>query len=194
MIDINLESNESVLVKVEGIRFDMTGSNKGKGDLLLTNKRIVITRKGMFGKTKETITVPKSDIKKYEGRPQVKYNEKTAGAEPKVDIYTARKNIEVTFSMMQKKDAKNFVYEVHKLICSEEDFAAWRDENKFFAMNGPEDFMKAVAGTIDDIKEAVHPPVPGSAICKTCGGLVQGYIGKTAKCTFCGNQQMITEE
>ena len=60
-------------------------------------------------------------------------------------------------------------------------------------MNSPEEVIKTIMGTIDTIKDTIIPPTPGSVVCNNCGGLIQGYVGKATKCTFCENQQIIKE-
>lgn len=191
MININLEFNETVIVKCEDIHFDTTSKSKGRADVLLTNMRVVVISKGIFGKVKETLFFPMEDIKRYNGKPQVKYSEKDGQA--LIDLYTTRMQIELKFDSDKKKEAKSFVYEMNKLLCSDEDFEEWKKENKLLAMTTPEEVVKTIVGTIGSIKDSIIPPVPGSSVCNKCGGLIQGYVGKPGKCTFCGNQQVIKE-
>ena len=193
MIDIKLDFDETGIVECEDIRFDTSTDKPGKGDIILTNKRVVITRIGLLGKVKETYSYQMSDIKRFNGRPQVKYTD-NPGHEPKVDIYTASSQVEVIFSISQRKDAKRFVYKIHELLCTEEEFDKWNSETNLFPAMNPEIVAEKIGNTIGTVINAMKPQIPGSATCSKCGGLVQGICGKTATCLFCGNQQLIRSE
>ena len=191
MIDVKLDFDESIIIKNESIRFDTSAGKKGKGDIFVSNKRLVLTREGMFGKTKETYSFPLSEIKKFNGRPQIKYND-NPGQNPTIDIYTTRMQIEVIFEQSQKKDAKMFVYQVHRNMCSEEEFAKWDAETRYFPTINPIQIAEKIGGTIGTVIDAIKPQIPGTSNCSKCGSVVHGIIGKSGRCEFCGNEQLIT--
>ncbi len=191
MIDVKLDFDETVLVKFEDVHFETSAGTKGKGDIFVSNKRMVLTRESLFGKTKETLSFPISELKTYNGRPQIRYND-NPGQNPTVDIYTTRMQIEVTFEAAQRRDAKWFVYQVHQNLCSEEEFAKWDAETNFFPARDPVNVAERIGGTIGTVLNAMMPQIPGTSNCSKCGSLVHGIIGRSAKCEFCGNEQLIT--
>lgn len=191
MINLNLEFDEAVIIKCQNIDFYSTKEIKGHGDMILTNKRIILQKKGFFDKVKASFDIPVNEIKKYQGLPQIKMNDLGFGNNAIIDIYTINHQYEVKFDEEEKKFAKSFISESYKLIGDQDAYDEWCQNSKFFAFNGADQIAQTLKGTYETIKDTMFPPQMSSAPCKTCGGLVSGYVGKVAKCTFCGSMQKI---
>lgn len=191
MINFSFDYDEVVIISCSDIQFDSSVSIKGRGDVAVTNKRIVIQKKSILGKNKDTIVINKNDMKMFEGLPQIKLNDKSKPDRAIVDIYTLNSQYEVSFIGEKKKDAKPFVFEAYKAFGDAEAVENWNEKNRFFAIDGVEQLAKALKGTFDTVKDTIMPPEMTSSVCKSCGGQINGYVGRVAKCTFCGGQQKL---
>lgn len=191
MINLNLEFDEMVLAKCADVFFDSTVNKKGHGEIFLTNKRFIIAKIGFFGKVKELISIPRESVKMFEGLPQVKINDGPSREDTSIDIYFTNGQYEISFDEDDRQIARDFITEVYRAYGEKEAFEKWSEDSKRFAISGAEKIAQTLKGTYETIIDTFNPPEMTSAPCKTCGGLVNGYKGKIAKCTFCGAQQKL---
>lgn len=191
MININLDFDEVVITGLSDISFDTSFNTKGKGDVTLTSKRIIIQKKGFFGGIKETIIILKSDIKMYEGLPQIKLADKSKPDRAVIDIFTLRGQYELNFIGDKKRLAKPFLNETYKAFGDKEVVDKWLQDNRFFSKENVEKIAQTIKGTLDTVMDTILPPEMTTGSCKNCGGQINGFVGRVSKCNFCGTQQKL---
>lgn len=183
MLDYGLESNEVVLVECEKAVPRENNFFNTEGVLVLTNKNILWVTTNFFGKVKDIIKHPLSDIKIYDGKAQVKLEEKF-GEEPVLSLYY--KNGQISYRMYEKANVKDFVNQLNKTVTgSDEDIVVKG------AIPGVAFVGETIKGTADAFKSAfgIKPKKAEQAAiqCTYCGAKISGIKGTVVKCEYCGS-------
>ena len=84
--NIKLQPDESVILRADEIEYG--GPFSGGCELILTNKNIILNRKGLLGLGAEVKNFPLSDIHMVNGEPQVALGKKSASI---TEVMTGRK-------------------------------------------------------------------------------------------------------
>lgn len=195
MPDLDLHSDEYVVMKAEGVRY--TGrpapSNGGavgsyNKDLVLTNRRIILITKSMFGKTKDTKCFSVRDIKNIDGKPQAI----AAGAE--LELYLSSGQEYFTFGSSRKKEVKEWAHHLSNLLTgSSEPFSGGKEK----ALPGSAYVAETLRDTVDTFKLAfgrkVNPSKPESRArqCTSCGASISGLAGQVVRCQHCDMTQQL---
>ncbi len=163
MENYNLKEDEVVLYKGECSLVNAHGSTQ----LLLTNHNIVFVTKNKKMFQEAVVNVEQyavSDIKIYEGKPQVKTNNSI------VEIYLKTKEIELEF--YSKIEGHKFISAIYTLLTGK---------------NEAERNAERVKGTIGLVNETLDVDVVksvGNAVQNGLAGTVAGALGKIGKSLF----------
>lgn len=185
-----LQPNEVVLLKDERVKHGGTWAGYSD-ELILTNLKLVIVKKGAFGGSKGTFTFPLPQIKVHNQQAAVSAK-KTAGNYWAVEVYFL--NGEETFQLSTggQKRAKEWVAKINEAVTG---VAASADASAGRALPGAD----AVAGVLKDTlgvfkaKFGAAPAAPASVSskCAACGAPVTGPQGHAVTCEYCGSVQTL---
>lgn len=188
MVNIDLRSDEIVIRNNESA---MLG-NKG-GELILTNYRIVLVKKTVFGnKIKEMIEIPLSSIKMYNGEPQVQLT----GRRTMPELQVQHTNGIDSIRFVDKKETSKWLNEIHKAITGQ-NASSNSDKLGSMAIPGMETLGKGIKDSVGafatglGIKEAIVKEKRISTKCSTCGAPLTGIKGEKATCEYCGSTQVL---
>lgn len=181
--------NETVILKTENISYNSMLSSYNN-DLILTNLNLILVKKNIMGKNKEIKYFQLSEIKQFNGRPQVLLGN-PRGMGGNLDVYF--KNSEESFGFQSKKKAKKWVETIIKL-CSGEDF-----DTIITQINGDTttftDQLKEQFGVFGEMiksktannsnSELSQKSIKVSKKCTGCGAPISGNSNKIIKCSYC---------
>ncbi len=177
-----LESDEVMILKAERVWHG--GAFAGwTDDLILTNKRVTIVKKGMFGNVKDIIKYPLSEIKVYNDQAQA-MNTKDGRGMPQLEIFFT--SGEEKFQFQNARVINDWVMKINELVTGK--VSTKIDNNSRMAIPGSAFIAKTLKGTIDTYKDAfgIKKKVETvSCRCKACGASVSGEKGTTGKCPYC---------
>jgi ribosomal protein S27E len=186
----NLEADEYVILTSVSVYKNEGGMFTGlpTGELMLTNKAIVFSRKGLTGKVKDYERFPLSTVKVFEDRAQARLGVSSSNA-PTLDVYFT--NGQASFVFRSKSEVIKWVNEINMLLTGNNAISA-DTANSVLAIPGAEAIASAVAGTIDVFKNAFdrsrrESAEPVSVKCPSCSGVVHGRRGDSVPCPYCGS-------
>lgn len=112
--NLGLDIDEVVILKEENVAHGgRTAQNTD--ELILTNKKIILLSKGMFGGVKRIYHYPLNQIKVFNGVPQVKQGNTTMGISS-LDVYMFSSDESFTFYLGRASAIKTWVSEIQKLF------------------------------------------------------------------------------
>lgn len=182
MEKIELDYDEAILMKSERVSYGGVLSSY-TNELILTNKNIVLVKKGMFGMAKGTIKFPIAEIKTFEGQPQVLVG-KAKNSTPTLDVYF--RSSQESFGFEWKKDAVKWVEKITELMTGKK---ATINTNTRLTIPGTEFVARTLKGTLDTYKDAFGLTKKEERVarfCSSCGASLSGIKGETEKCPYCG--------
>ena len=183
MDDFTLLPDESVVTRNDDVTYgnrSMFG-NGSKGALILTSRRLVLLKKGMFGKVKDVSSFALSDIIISNGHPQVQARKRPFN--PSMDVYFT--GGEESFRFTWPEEAAEFAAAVISTITGQEVEVA----------SGDDKFIENAAAALEKINHianklrrtfGLQSTETMSADCPGCGASLTGTAGETVKCPYCG--------
>lgn len=188
--EYQLQPNESMIMRIESVSYN--GASY-LDDLILTDINLILIRKGLFGYYKGSLTFPLSQIKFFDGQPQV-FLRKRFGMSPVVEIgFTSGQNI---FSFSGTDTAKKLV-EAINLIAMEQpinmddyngvDSPAYDSSAAYY--KDMADDIKGIFGIKTTKKSQKSMPEKVSIRCRSCGASLAGNKGQVVKCPYCDTKQ-----
>lgn len=186
MNKVNLQSDECVIRKSSKVRHSGFMVSY-KNELILTNLNIIYVKKGMFGRTKDIQTFPVSQIKMYEGKPQVLLGKQKNGS-PSLEIYFL--NGQGIFGFKRKTEVVKWIRCINQVLCKEADSATTGQ----FAIPGTELIAETIKDTITSFKNILWNKTKKEKVsvnCTACGAVLTGYKGETMKCNYCDTFQKL---
>ena len=174
------EPDETVLKRTGEIGSG-NGITRGKNDLILTDRALVLQKKNLFGKDTEVLRYPLADILISNGQAQVRVGKKDA-VTPVLEVYL-RTGTE-TFCFTWEDDAKDWANEINTLLTGQPPIYklnTWVEEVAGMAA--------ALSGTVRDVRKAfgIRSDAAASAVCPSCGASITGTEGETVRCPYCGS-------
>ena len=176
---MQLLDNEKVLKRQDKIGYG-SALNGSKSELILTNQRLILEQKNLFGKPKGTLYFNLADIRVADGQAQVVVGKKD-NLTHTLDVYF--KSSEERFVFEWEKDIKSWVRAISAVIAGEEvkdnDEEEWMMEALHMA--------DAFTGTIDKYKEVfgLKEKENVTVKCTSCGAALNGLKGSTIECPYC---------
>ncbi|MDK7337204.1 hypothetical protein [Pauljensenia sp. UMB0895] len=205
--EYRLMPNEAVILKEVsvahgGVRAVYTD------ELMLTNLNIVCTNKGMLGNTKNILQYPLSQIKKYNGRPQVIMGKLSNGM-PCLEVYFINGGKEsFKFQSGNKKKINQWIKAIGELVGGESvDQSTDIDTNDYDGEDTLVGAFKEVGEQFKDVGTEIlgslgfrlgkkmSAPNQGveriSKKCVSCSAPLVGNKGQTVKCKYCDTEQSL---
>lgn len=179
--EMTLLPDETVIKKAEKVGYGNSPVGSQNNDLYLTNLALIHVKKNLFGKTKEVIRHPLSDIRMPGGKPDVKLVKPdiVSGA---VDIYFNYG--EECFKFTWEKDAEDWVADITETLTGEkvERKSEFDDFEEILGM------ARSVAATASQVRSAFGIKSDEHVACKCsgCGASLEGTEGETIQCPYCG--------
>ena len=188
---LELQPDEAIVRRNDGVgmRSNMFGTDK-RHTLILTNKAILLEKKDVFGKTKEVLRFPLSEIRVAEGKVQAVMGQADF-VTPSLDVYFTSGPQRFLFTW--EKDVKEWIDDIGAVVRGEpikekneyEDLMKDMAEMAAFA----EGISGSVAGSINKVKDAlgIKSTEKVAMTCPSCGASLAGIRGETDKCPYCGS-------
>ncbi len=168
MAKINLGNDEAILAKDSDITHDRGSMWNSCGDeLVLTNHALIVVHKNAFGRTKDVVRYPLSDLKVANGTPQVMPGKGTSG-ERQLHVYF--KHGMEAFTLGTSDDDDD--------ISLKSLFTSLRDKEKQNIQKWCDAITCAALGT-----PSLTEPIPRTSAPSSMQGFVQGAIGSIAHAT-----------
>ncbi len=194
---LGLAHNEAVIIKDESVAHGGVGALL-TDELLLTNLRIICVHKGMFGNVKQVYSYPLSQIKKFDGKPQIMMG-KVSNGNRCLDVYLLNGVEHFQFSTGNKKKIEQWIDEVYKLLLGEAAEKTPEDESEYdpdsllgqFAEVGQQ--FKDIIGirSKPKIKPVSPQEIKVTKKCISCSAPLVGAPGQTVRCKYCDTTQTI---
>ncbi|MBQ6265157.1 MAG: hypothetical protein IJK60_06885 [Clostridia bacterium] len=191
----NLLPDESVILKSESVCYGNFGAYTN--DLYLTDKAIVLVRKGLFGNIKGEVRFPLNEIKIYKGKPQTLLVKKPNGL-VQIDVYL-RDSIE-TFGFSNntginnaKKQASLWINTIYKTITGRTmpDSDEYDEEDRDDTLIG---IFKEIGRDVIGIQPKKKNHLKKEMVskkCNSCSASLSGYKGEIVHCEFCDTDQVL---
>ena len=178
MAGIDLGLDEVVLSKLNRAQ-DGNKISTQLFNVVLTNKRIIVSKTGILGKDKFIYDKPLSDVKVFHETAQVKVTT-VYGTQTKIDIYLASGLVSFKLSGAGHTDAIQFANALNRAVTG--------SDMDIYSVTGNETgasaFKKAFWG-INSIEAKKQTNQKVAIRCEGCGATFEGIKGKTAKCPYC---------
>lgn len=199
-----LQPNEFVILPETTVE---RGTSAHSNELELTNQNLICTSKGMFGNVKNVLLYPVNQIKRVNGKPQVRMR-KSSGGYPTLEISFANGTSESFRFVSNERTVREWITEINKLFGVNEpaEEISKKSENtdalagafkefgsqikdagtEFFGALGLKSFGKASSH-----KSTSHGASKINAKCKACAAPLTGNEGQTVKCQYCDTEQTL---
>lgn len=150
-------------------------------NVTLTNKRIIASKVGAFGKAKIAFEKSVSEVKVYNGSAQVRITT-VSGMLTQIDIYLTSGQLSFKVNGAGNTNVIRFANELNHLVTGTEADIYSESGND----TGAKAFMKVLFGaTSTEAKKMTNQKV--AVKCTGCGASFEGIKGRTAKCPYCGS-------
>ncbi len=184
--NLDLGLDEVVILKKDDVKHGNGIFSGGTDTLILTNKRIIYIKKGMFGKEKGRESFLLSNIKIYNNKAQAVISSSDQ-FESTLEIYFI--NGVESFEFDSKSDVVTWIKKINELTTG----TVIKDEE----VNNSSGFATAIRSIANTIKEGINiykgvfkeeeKKERISCKCEGCGATCTGFKGETTKCEYCGN-------
>lgn len=191
MAGYQLDPDERVILRAQDVKIDNDSSLfPRESELMLTNKSIVYTRKGLLGKVKGYDTWPLASIRMLDGVPQCRLDS-SEFMEHKLEVSFRDGLVSFVFGSLEaKKEVRSWVNEINVILTGSE------ASEEHLRSTGVGAFTDgdAIAETVGSIfgafegalsrKRAESAPVVACR-CPSCNASVKGRRGTTVTCPYC---------
>lgn len=186
----SLQPDEVVVLKEQNI---MHGGflSVYTDELILTNRNLVLLKKGVFGNSKDILTFPVSQIKVHDGKAQAVIG-KAGNGTPRLDVYFLNGEESFAFQNGGKKKLLHWISKIREVVAG--NFSPEDGTSAGLAIPGAEFVAGALKDTINVFKRKMGSepaPVSVSGKCVGCAAAVSGIQGQSIECDYCGTQQQI---
>ncbi len=189
----NLQPDEVVLLKDESV---MHGGfwSAYTDELILTNRNLVLLKKGMFGNSKGVLTFPINQIKVYNDQAQAVIGKASNGSDL-LEVYFLSGQEEFSFQTGGKKKLLTWIAKLNEAVTGKAAPDTGVDEG--MAIPGAGLVAGALKDTINVFKSTfgatTTPPAPTvvAGKCVGCGAPVSGVQGQAISCDYCGTAQQL---
>lgn len=192
MANLNLQPNESIILKSSLVSHGEGLLAKYTDDLILTNIRLIHVSKGVYSNSSKTRSYPVNQIKVHDGQAQVILG-RNRSLFPQIEIYL--RNGHEVFGFMSKNEAVKWVDGINKLLTGN---AADPESKKMMALPGTELVTSVIADTFDVVKNVIGSKSKGANAdvnvtikCIGCGAPLSGIRGQGTRCRYCDTDQTL---
>lgn len=196
MSDYNLQPNETILMKTEGI---MHGGIAAlyTDELVLTNLNLILCSKGLFGNKKGVTYYPLNRIKVYNDSAQV--IETTKGNQPVMEVMFI--DGQEAFGFQRPREIKNWIANIKNVVAGNEVELEVSNDRTLPGTELLVDTIKDTFGTVANAfgisfgktknEEKAKPAERATVKCVSCGATISGVVGTVVRCEYCGTEQSI---
>lgn len=194
--DFNLQHNEAVLLQETSVRYGSLWA--GNNDtLVLTNLNLLLVRKNVFGRTKEVLTFPLSEIRVYEGQVQAMKGKASNGTKC-LHIYFRNGQEEFQFLEQNRRNYDLWIAKINYAITGVElqveqsSIAGFASAGAVVgALKDSFGVFKARLGGNSSKDTESATPVRIAGKCSGCGAPLSGFQGHAVTCDYCGSAQQL---
>lgn len=178
--ELQLNPGEDVIMSRGDVGYGGGMSLKNK-ELILTSQNLILIEKNLFGKTKNIVRFPLSDIMISDNRAQVKLGKKDL-VTPSLDVYFKSGMERFIFSF--EEDVKEWVNGINTLLTGQPEI--YKKEDWLEEMAHVSD---VVSGAARKMRKAfgIKSTEQVSCKCPSCGASLTGTEGETIQCPYCGS-------
>lgn len=197
--DFILQPDEVIILKEDQIRHPTNSWLDHMVDLVLTNRRLVVINRKVFGK--EVVMHPISQIKVFNGQAQVVLTDKT-----EVEIFLLDGSQKFDFD--NTKMAAKWMEQINLLATGREREVVQDNglSKVSKALKGKRVTFQVAFGSQQPAPAPLPAPAPGPAPvaptppaplvkvtdeCSHCGAPIEGFSGRSATCTYCGHAKQL---
>ena len=182
-------------------------------ELILTNQNLVCINKGVLGNTKNVFQYPLSQVRRFNGRPQVMMGKLSNGI-PTLDVYFNNGGCEsFNFQSGNKRNIKKWMNAIVSILEGDDplnndslDDDDYDSDTLVGAFKEVGDQFKDVGNEFLDVlgfkprrksAKAAAVPVAGAAgervskKCMSCSAPLNGLRGQNVKCKYCDTEQTL---
>ena len=184
---LELKQGESVIKRSEKVGYGKPVKSNNN-DLILTNMALIHVKKNLFGKEKEAIRYPLSDIRRAGDNVEVKLG--------KPDIVSVSLDVYFDYGMEQfiftwDKEVEEWIAEITGAVTGKP--VERKQDNPLDGFDDLINMANSAAGAINKVKGSlgIKSTEEGVGICEGCGATVKGIVGTAVDCPYCGRSTMI---
>lgn len=187
------EADEYVVLKAQEVRLDGgKGFSVSRGsELMLTNRNIVLPRKGLTGKVKGYDVYPLANIRLVDGKPQCRLDTSDF---MDVKLEVALKDGLVTFvfgGLDGKKEIRAWINAIYQLLVGSDAPEEALGKGKFDSLMDEEniaDTFGRVFGSFENAFQRKRAEAASDVAgrCPSCNASLKGRPGETIACPYCG--------
>lgn len=194
MAGYNFAQDEYVVLKAQEVRLDTKKafSNPRSSELILTNRNIVMPRKGLTGKVKDYDVYPLANIRIVDGKPQCRLDSSDF-MESKLEISFNDDLVSFEFgSLESKREIREWINSIYQILLGADAPEEALGKGKFESFMEEEniaDMAGRIFGSFENAFQRKRAEAASDVAgrCPSCNASVKGRPGETISCPFCGN-------
>ena len=183
MSKYQLDSDEVTLVECEDVSRINEKGKRAKGDLVLTNKRMIWITKSFLGRSKNIQQRPLETIKQYRNQVQVRAEEKFGEA---TSVRVFFDTADITYEIDEKQKARKLIQGINEVLTG--------SPYGNIVNSSIENLANSIAGTANTVLSAFSKykkPQYVACTCEHCGANISGNKDTLVKCPYCGYDSVL---
>ncbi|MBQ9002028.1 MAG: hypothetical protein IJ087_09260 [Eggerthellaceae bacterium] len=194
MAEYAFAPDEYVVLKAQEVRLDegKSFSVPRPGELMLTNRNIVLPRKGLTGKVKGYEVYPLADIRLVNGAPQCRLDTSDF-MDVKLEIALRDRLVTFVFGGLDgKKEVRAWINAIYQILLGQDAPEEALGKGKFESLFDEENIADAVGRVYGSFENAFQRKRNEAAAdvsmrCPSCNASLKGRPGATVACPYCGS-------
>lgn len=188
------EADETIVLKAQEVRLDggKSFSMTRGGELMLTNRNIILPRTGFTGKVKGYDVFPLSDIRIVDGKPQCRLDTSDF-MDVKLEVAMNSGVVSFVFGSLDgKKEIRAWINAIYQILVGHDAPEETLGKGKFESFMDEEniaDTFGRVFGSFENAFQRKRAEAAGDIAgrCPSCNASVKGRAGETMTCPYCGS-------
>lgn len=196
MENVNLAPNEAVIFKETNVAHG-GGMASCTDELILTNLNIICISKGVFGNTKRIFYYPLTQIKSYNGKPQVVSGKLPNGLDT-LEIYFLNSNETFFFQVANKKRIEKWISAINNVLVGNTNIdtlsnsvSEYNRETVAGVLKEFGEDLKNMFGFKQSNGEQEKEEVVVNKKCIACSAPLIGKKGQVIHCKYCDTDQKV---
>lgn len=196
MAGYKFQRDESFIHRSEGVGHGLR-STYFNHELILTDKNLVLIKKNIWGKRKNELVFPLTQVKDFQGRPQVFVSDRAGRKTLDVHFMDSSEH----FAFAHKREAVLWEKNLHEVLTGfPSDISSTPDSALHL---GAEKAADALKQTVDAFKNAFGMKTESTITqataaagkvagdCVSCGAPLAGYRGRRIVCDYCDTTNLL---
>lgn len=201
---LQLLPNEVKLMEASNVQYKHIGWTD---DLVLTNLNIYVVEKGVFGNTKNIVTLPLNQIKMYNGKPVASVTRDKSSLTTALNVSFMSEEAKFTFQSYTKTTGNKWLEAIYSVLAPSVKFEETGNETSILRGiagglgKGLKDITRGVlesSGASKYVDRALEKTLGKTdeieavtVKCAGCGATLTGNKGETVACPYCDNKQVL---